>query len=69
MAKVSNAVEADVTVSYRGSTKRIKKFYSFTKKKLLKLGETIGEIEMYLLICEKRRKKKNVMNWLDRIDY
>lgn len=33
MAKVSNAVEADVTVSYRGSTKRIKKFNSFTKKK------------------------------------
>jgi hypothetical protein len=25
MAKVSNAVKADVTVSYRGSTKRIKK--------------------------------------------
>jgi hypothetical protein len=54
MAKVSNAVEADVTVSYRGSTKRIKKFNSFTKKNLLKLGETTGEIEMYLLICEKK---------------
>jgi hypothetical protein len=63
MAKVSNAVEADVTVSYRGSTKRIKKFNSFTKKKkMLKLGETTGEIEMYLLICKKRRMKKNVMN-------
>jgi hypothetical protein len=62
MAKVSNAMKADVTVSYRGSTKRIKKFNSFTKKNLLKLGETTGEIEMYLLICKKRRMKKNVMN-------
>jgi hypothetical protein len=27
---------------------------------MLKLGETTGEIEMYLLICEKRRKKKKI---------
>jgi hypothetical protein len=33
MAKVSNAVKADVTVSYRGRTKRIKSFTYFTKKK------------------------------------